>query len=115
MIRYWTTYGCSVNLPATSRQWRIPLSLQIVLAAIVIAAAFMVPESPRWLAKQDRLEESRENLAYLRGAAPDSAEVMDEMAEIQAQIQEELSATNGRTVGELFQRQNFIRIMWALG
>lgn len=115
MFRYWTTYGCSVHLPATSAQWRTPLSLQIALAAIVIVSAFMVPESPRWLAKQDRLEESRVNLAFLRGASPDSAEVMDEMAEIQAQLQEELSATNGRTITELFQRQNFVRVLWALG
>lgn len=115
MLAYWTTYGCSVHLPPTAAQWRTPLSLQIVLAALVIISTFMIPESPRWLAKQDRYEEAIKNLCYLRNAAPDDAEIIDEIAEIRAQIQEELAATQGRTTRELFERRNLIRISWALG
>lgn len=115
MLAYWTTYGCSVHLAPTNAQWRTPLSLQIVLAALVIVSTFLVPESPRWLAKQDRYDEATTNLCYLRNAAPDSVEIIDELAEIRAQIHEELSTTQGRTVRELLERRNVIRIMWALG
>lgn len=113
MLAYWTTYGCSVNLsPTSSAQWRTPLSLQIVLATLVIISALLVPESPRWLAKQDRYDEATKNLSYLRGADPDSAEIVDEMAEIRAQISEELALTQGRTIRELFVPQNLVRLLW---
>lgn len=75
MLAYWTVYGCSLHLPATNAQWRVPLSLQIVLAAIVVVLSFLVPESPRWLAKQNRYDEATRNLCYLRSAAVDSEEV----------------------------------------
>lgn len=116
MLAYWTTYGCSVHVPAESKQWRIPLSLQIILAALVIASSFLVPESPRWLAKQGRYYEAASTLAYLRRAsAVTVAEVTDEMAEIRAQIQEEVDSTKGRTIREIFEVRNFIRLLWALG
>lgn len=111
----WTTYGCSVHLSATNIQWRTPLSLQIILSAMVVASSLLVPESPRWLAKQDRYDEAVQNLCRLRSAAADSDEVVDEMAEIRAQIEEEVALTKGRTLLELFERHNFIRILWALG
>ncbi|CAK7243802.1 MAG: hypothetical protein STHCBS139747_005330 [Sporothrix thermara] len=115
MLAYWTTYGCSLHMAATSRQWRVPLSIQVVLSAIVILCMLFVPESPRWLARQDRYQDAITSLAYLRGASPDDDEVRLEMAEIRTQIQEELAATEGRTVRELFERHNFIRLMWAFG
>lgn len=37
------------------------------------------------------------------------------MAEIRAQIDQELAIAKGRTVAELTKRHNFIRLLWALG
>lgn len=37
------------------------------------------------------------------------------MAEIRAQIDEEAALTKGRTIFELFERHNLIRILWAIG
>lgn len=37
------------------------------------------------------------------------------MAEIRAQIEEEVALTQGRTVLELLERHNLVRILWALG
>ncbi|KAI0377364.1 general substrate transporter [Hypomontagnella monticulosa] len=114
MLAYWTTYGCSLHLPATSTQWRTPLSLQIILAAMVLISSFFLPESPRWLARQARYEDAVKSLSYLRSATADSDEIIEEMAEIRAQIHEELSIAKGRTVCEIFERRNFIRILWSL-
>ncbi|KAN0101383.1 general substrate transporter [Hyaloscypha variabilis] len=88
MVAYWAVYGCSLHLKATSKQWRIPYSLQIILGAIILGGSFLVVESPRWLAKQDRWDEA---------------------------IDEEIKATSGRSIKELLQRQNLIRIFWACG
>ncbi|KAI8961341.1 general substrate transporter [Daldinia sp. FL1419] len=114
MLAYWTTYGCSLHMPPTSIQWRTPLSLQIILASVVSMSSFFLPESPRWLAKQARYDEAVRNLCHLRSAAADSTEIIEEMAEIRAQIQEEVAIARGRTIREIFERKNFIRLLWSL-
>ncbi|XXG95264.1 hypothetical protein Hte_001525 [Hypoxylon texense] len=88
--------------------------IMIILATIVLISTFFLTESPRWLAKQARYDEATKALCYLRSATVDSAEIQEEMAEIRAQIQEELTIARGRTIREIFERQNFIRVLWAL-
>lgn len=82
---------------------------------MVVLSSLVVPESPRWLAKQGRDGEAIQNLCRLRSALPDSDEILDEMAEIRTQIQEEVALTKGRTILELLERHNLVRILWALG
>ncbi|KZT12841.1 general substrate transporter [Laetiporus sulphureus 93-53] len=53
MISYWIDFAF-YWLTGSSAQWRVPISLQIVLALIMIGGIMMLPESPRWLAKHGR-------------------------------------------------------------
>ena len=115
MLAYWTVYGCSVHMLPSSRQWRVPFSLQIVLSVLVMFLTFFIVESPRWLAKQGRWEQATDSLCYLRSARPEDPELLLEIAAIKAQIEEEIEATKGRTVKEMFAKKNFQRLMWALG
>ncbi|KAH6681817.1 general substrate transporter [Halenospora varia] len=112
LLAYWTTYGCSVHLKPTNAQWRVPLSIQIVLATIVFGGSFLICESPRWLAKQNRWDEATTSLCYLRGLSAEDPELKTELAEIHAQIEEEIRTTAGRSIKEIFQRRNFARLMW---
>ncbi|KAF7541896.1 hypothetical protein G7054_g225 [Neopestalotiopsis clavispora] len=112
MLAYWTTYGCSVHLEPSAVQWRTPLSLQIILAALVIIMTFLIPESPRWLAKQDRYDDATRSLCYLRSASAECPEIIGEMAEIRAQIHEEVAQTQGRTIRELFESKNLARLIY---
>jgi MFS family permease len=114
MVAYWTVYGCSLHLKPGSRQWRVPLSLQIILGAIILTGSFIIVESPRWLAKQDQWDEATNALKWLRGASS-CEDVKAELAEIQAQIEEEINATSGRSIKELFQQQSLFRLLWACG
>lgn len=115
LLAYWTTYGCSLHLHPTSRQWRIPLGIQIILSAIVLLGSFLILESPRWLAKQNRWEEAEKALCYLRGSTSEDLEIKTEIAEMHAQIEEEIAATSGRSVTELFQSRNLLRLVWGCG
>ncbi|KAL4752993.1 hypothetical protein BDW72DRAFT_201952 [Aspergillus terricola var. indicus] len=45
-----------------NRAWRIPLGLFYIVPAIIAASIFFLPESPRWLLQQNRVEEAKASL-----------------------------------------------------
>lgn len=57
MISYWIDFAF-YWLAGSSAQWRVPISLQIVLALVMVGGIFFLPESPRWLAKHGRNAEA---------------------------------------------------------
>ena len=65
MISYWIVYGTN-TLPQSSKQWQIPVGLQIVPPMILGLGLLTQKESIRWLIKKDRLEEAYENLKWHR-------------------------------------------------
>ncbi|KAF9891417.1 hypothetical protein FE257_004273 [Aspergillus nanangensis] len=115
VLAYWTTYGTSEHLAETSKQWRIPLSLQIIVAFLIFVGSFVIVESPRWLAKKDRWEEAETSLCYLRGCQPQDEDIVAEMADIKAQLDRERAATQGREITELFHKVNLYRLMCGVG
>lgn len=66
----------------SSVSWRFPLAFQIVLSLIVMASIFFLPESPRWLMKQDREQEARQVLAALLDEDPHSDAVNKDVSDI---------------------------------
>lgn len=58
-------------------------------------------ESPRWLAKQGRFEEATASLAYMRRERPEDPDIIKEIADIRASIEEEFSLTEGVTWKEV--------------
>lgn len=58
------TYG-TARL-ASTWAWRIPSALQGFFSIIAIIILFVVPESPRWLARQERTEEALEVVALFQ-------------------------------------------------
>ncbi|KAH7026420.1 general substrate transporter [Microdochium trichocladiopsis] len=86
LIAGWTTYGTHIGL-SDSAQWRVPLGIQMLPAAILAPLILLFPESPRWLLDHDRAEEGLRALARLhaRGDTSD-AWVQAEYAQIQEAI-----------------------------
>ena len=113
MIGYYAVYGCSLHLAPTTSQWRIPLSLQIPLSVIVFIGAYLLDESPRWLARNDCWEQATMSLCRLRGRNHEDPVIAEEMAEIRAQITNEYAVTKGSTFKELFRPGNWQRLLWA--
>ncbi|KAB5539397.1 general substrate transporter [Coniochaeta sp. 2T2.1] len=81
----WISFGISYTTgPIT---FRLPVGLQILWAIILFCGTFLLPESPRWLMEQDRVEEADRTLRRLRGAHADPLLVTRELTQIQEQIQ----------------------------
>ena len=67
--------GCSFYKPNTSSfLWRFPIAFQIVPLIGLFCIIWFMPESPRWLVKAGREEESRFILNRLRGEEDGMAE-----------------------------------------
>lgn len=64
----------------------IPLGLIYIVPLFLTVGLFFIPESPRWLILQDRIEDGHKSLKWLR---PTGAQVDIEVAEIKAAIDKE--------------------------
>lgn len=83
LIMFYISYGCSF-IKGTAA-FRVPWGLQMIPAIILFVGLFFLPESPRWLARNDRWDECLEVLALVHAKGNrDSAFVKHEYAEIQA-------------------------------
>ena len=68
VVAYWLEYGLSLqDGGVTAFRWRFPIAFQIIPLIFLFAAIWAFPESPRWLGKVGREEESRYILGRLRG------------------------------------------------
>ncbi|KAI9834882.1 MAG: hypothetical protein M1819_002790 [Sarea resinae] len=62
----WIGYGTYTGFSGTdSRQWRLPLGIQIIPAAILGLLIFLFPESPRWLIDHGHSADGMRVLAQL--------------------------------------------------
>ncbi|KAL8683127.1 MAG: hypothetical protein Q9224_006712 [Gallowayella concinna] len=71
MLSYWVNYG--VRNYDDAMTWRFPIAFQIVLALFYIIGLFFMPESPRWLCKQDRAHDATKVMAALNGETLDGS------------------------------------------
>lgn len=110
---YWLGYGVALHMPSNTKQWRVPVAIQLIPGGLMFIGLFFLKESARWLMKQGRREEAINSLAYIRNAPEDSEEVQKEIAEIYAAIEEETALTEGVTWKECLQKSNRYRFFLA--
>lgn len=77
MTSYWIDYAVSIHVPKSTRQWQIPVGLQLVPGGILGLGMLLCRESTRWLAKKNRHEEALASLIWVRGG-DDTPEVREE-------------------------------------
>ncbi|KAK6951924.1 hypothetical protein Daesc_006449 [Daldinia eschscholtzii] len=74
-----------------SGSYRIPIALQMLWALILAVGLFLLPESPRYFVKKGKLDQAAKVLARLRGHSLDTDYIQDELAEIIANHEYEMS------------------------
>ncbi|KAK6369512.1 hypothetical protein LTS17_009418 [Exophiala oligosperma] len=78
----WISFGFAEAFQ-NSAQWRVTIVFPVWLAFFVIPVLFLMPESPRWLARKGRMEEARHIIAAVMDKDVDSHEVNAEMNHIE--------------------------------
>ncbi|KAI9818980.1 MAG: High-affinity glucose transporter rgt2 [Thelocarpon impressellum] len=71
--------------------YRIPVAVQFAWAIVLIVGMLLLPETPRYLIKMGKGEEAARSLARLRRLDVDHPALVEELAEIEANHQYELS------------------------
>lgn len=85
-------YGTALHVSNNSRsQWVIPTSLKLVLAGLLFSGTLFVKESPRWLVKEDRMEDAAHSLSHIRNLPQEHPYVQSELSDIQEQLLAESS------------------------
>ncbi|KAJ5741702.1 hypothetical protein N7533_011111 [Penicillium manginii] len=97
-IASWVNFGMYHTTGSVS--WRFTMALPLVFIIVLLSLTPFLPESPRWLAKQDRLDEATHIMSRLLAAPADDPSVIREVAVIHAAIQR--STSGAKTSGSLF-------------
>jgi hypothetical protein len=71
--------------------YRIAMSMQWIFAIILGTGLFLLPESPRWYVKRGRNDDAARALSNLRGQPIDSPYVTEELAELVANYNYEMT------------------------
>jgi SP family sugar:H+ symporter-like MFS transporter len=71
--------------------YRIPIAVQFAWAIILFAGCIFLPETPRWYIKKGRPEQAAKSLSKLRRLDIDHPAVVEELSEITANHEYELS------------------------
>ncbi|KAL4788577.1 general substrate transporter [Aspergillus varians] len=84
-LGFFINYAAKTHMPSTRAQYRLVQSIPLIPVGVAFIASFSIPETPRYLVSQYRVEEGRSVLARLRGKDISSPEVNAEFNLITAQ------------------------------
>jgi sugar porter (SP) family MFS transporter len=107
MIAFWINYSMSLHFTGKT-MYIFPLAIQALPAVLLCVCMLMCHESPRWLARQDRWEETKSVLSRIRNLPETHPYLQDEFQEIVDQLESER-----RLIGEAT-FWNLQREMWTI-
>lgn len=111
MVSNWVGFACSYA-PYGPTQWRLPLGIQVPWGVVMfIGLGTFMPNSPRQLVRQGKVERARAEFAKTRRELGRD-EVDDEFAVMLAQIrfEKEREVTSLREIFQLFRHRALVSI-----
>ena len=103
VVANWVGYGCQY-LDGNS-QWRLPLGLQLVPAALLFLGGQFMPRSPRWLLEHGHDDEA---LSVVRKLHGEGAGADAEFAEMHETIRAEM-VVRSRSISDLWATRGMAR------
>lgn len=103
----------------SSFAWRWPIAFQGIFLILILTTLPFLPESPRWLAQQDKLQEAMDVFARLEGkrVSIEHPSVIRQRDEVRAAVQQEL-LQGSASWGEVFtegKNRNISRVLLGAG
>ncbi|KAK3904560.1 general substrate transporter [Staphylotrichum tortipilum] len=108
MLAFWINYSVSIHFPHTKVMYIFPLAIQALPAALLCICMLMCQESPRWLARQDRWEDTKRVLSRIRNLPATHPYIEEEFREIVDQLEQERNTIGDATFW------NLQREMWTI-
>ena len=87
LVGFWINYGVSETMAPSHEQWIIPFAIQLIPAGMLMAGAFLIKESPRWLFSRGRREQGIKNLCWIRQLPEDHIYMQEEIHAIESAIE----------------------------
>jgi sugar porter (SP) family MFS transporter len=78
-IGFWIIYAVKQTIPTSTTQWRFPVAFQLIPGGILMIGMAFLPESPRWVALHQGVEDAHRLLAKIRQLDPSHPYVEWEM------------------------------------
>ncbi|PSK55434.1 Hexose transporter 2 [Elsinoe australis] len=89
MVGFWINYGVDRSISdAVDAQWIVPLGIQLLPGILLFVGMFFCPESPRWLARQDKWEQAEKTLVFIRMLPSEDPYIQQELSDIRHQVEE---------------------------
>ncbi|KAI6835831.1 putative quinate [Hortaea werneckii] len=92
LVGFWINYGLTEHMEPSHQQWIIPFAVQLIPGGLLFIGAFWLRESPRWLVSKNRREQAIKNLCWIRNLPEDEIYIVEEVAFIDAAIEEQNAA-----------------------
>lgn len=99
----------NTSIAGTSKEWQIPVGLQLISGGILLIGTFTLPESIRWLLTQNRTDDAWKSIIWIRGG--DTPKTRDEFTETQLGLQAERAEREGFSLRELLEPANRLRFI----